>query len=191
MLLGIVAVAVTGGMRPAVLSTVIAFLLADFFYTRPYYSLQVNQLVDVVALIAFAVVAVVVGTLVDVLTRQGVRVARARAEATGLARLLAERFSQDGEALTDAISQLRSIFDLDAVAVLRRDQRGWETERAVGSPVPRQPEEAGFTVELADGRLLAITGSRLEEEDAELLQTLLSTIRQLRERQQTVDLTAT
>jgi len=170
---------------------VIAFLLADLFYTRPYYSLQVNQLVDVVALIAFAVVAVVVGTLVDVLTRQGVRVARARAEATGLARLLAERFSQDGEALTDAISQLRSIFDLDEVAVLRRDQRGWETERAVGSPVPRQPEEAGSTVELADGRLLAITGSRLEEEDAELLQTLLSTIRQLRERQQTVDLTAT
>lgn len=162
MLLGIVAVAVTGGMRPAALSTVIAFLLADFFYTRPYYSLRVNQLVDVVALIVFAVVAVVVGTLVDVLTRQGVRAARARAEATGLARLLAERFSQDGEALTDAISQLRSIFDLDAVVVLRRDQRGWETERAVGSPVPRQPEEAGFTVELADGRLLAITGSRLQ-----------------------------
>jgi len=190
MLLGIVAVAVVGGVRPAVLSTAIAFLLADFFYTRPYYSLRVNQLVDVVALIVFAVVAVVVGTLVDVLTRQGVRVARARAEATGLARLLAEQLSADGDAVAGAIDELRSVFDLDSVAVLRRAERGWETERAVGAPVPRGPDDAGFTIELASGRLLAITGSRLEEEDAELLRTLLTTIRQLREREQTVGLTS-
>jgi len=188
MLLGITFVAVVGGWRPAVAATVWAFLLTDFLYTRPYYSLRVNQLVDVVALVAFAVVGGVVGTLVDVLTRQGVQVARARAEATGLARLLAEQLSEDGEALIGAASELRSIFDLDAVAVLRRDEHGWETERAIGSPVPGRPEDAAFTIEFADGRLLAIAGSRLEEQDAELLRTLLATIRQIHERDQTAGL---
>jgi hypothetical protein len=49
-------------------------------------------------------------------------------------------------------------------------------------------EEAQFTIELAESRVLAITGSRLQEEDAELLQTLLTTVRRIRERDQTVDL---
>lgn len=184
MLLAVVLVAVIGGVRPAALAIVTGFLLADFFYTPPYYSLRVNQLVDVAALVVFAVVAVVIGVLVDVLTRQGVQVARARAEATGLARLLAHGLASDTAALSEASGALRSIFDLDSIALLRRTDRGWEVDDAVGSPVPQRPEEAQFTVELADRRLLAMTGSRLTEEDAELLQVLLAEMRQTRERAQ-------
>jgi len=95
--------AVIGGWRPAVAATVLGFLLADFLYTRPYYSLQITQAVDVVALIVFAVVAVVVGALIDVLTRQGVQVARARgsnrtgAPARGAARLRSRSDTGSGE----------------------------------------------------------------------------------------------
>jgi two-component system, OmpR family, sensor histidine kinase KdpD len=184
MLLAVVLVAVIGGVRPAALATVAGFLLADFLYTRPYYSLRVNQLVDFVALVVFAVVAVVTGALVDVLTRQGVRVARARAEATGLAHLLAERLASDTEALSAATGPLRRIFDLDSVALLRPTDGGWDIEDAVGAPVPRRPEDAQFTIELGDRRLLAITGSRLQEDDAELLQALLTDVRQIHERAQ-------
>jgi two-component system sensor histidine kinase KdpD len=188
MLLAIVLVAVVGGLRPAVASIVAGFLLADFLYTRPYYSLRVGQLVDVVALVVFAVVAVVIGALVDVLTLQGVQVARSRAEATGLARLLADRLASDGDALAQATSELRAVFDLDAVAVLRSRDGRWEVEKAVGAPVPHRPEQAMFTIELADRRLLAINGSRLEAEDAELLQAFLATVRQTRERAQAREL---
>jgi two-component system sensor histidine kinase KdpD len=184
MLLAVVLVAVMGGLRPAVLATVWGFLLADFLYTHPYYSLRVNQLVDFVALVVFAVVAVVIGVLVDVLTRQGVQVARTRAEAEGLARLLAASLASDDGALSETRDALRRIFDLDSVALLRRTDGGWEIEDAVGSPVPQRPEEAQFTVELADRRLLALTGSQLQEEDAELLRVLLAEMRQIRERGQ-------
>jgi len=155
MLLAVVLVAVTGGWRPAVLSTVVGFLLADFLYTRPYFSLRINAAVDVIALIAFAVVAVVVGVLVDVLTRQGVQVARARAEATGLAGLLAEQLAFNSQTLA-ATGSLRRILDLDSVAVLRAAAGGWETEAAVGATIPRTPEEAQFTIELSDRRLLVL-----------------------------------
>jgi len=185
MLLVVVLVAVVGGVRPAVLATVTGFLIADYLYARPYYSLRVSQPVDVVALVVFAVVAVVVGGLVDVLTRQGVQVARARAEAAGLARLLAESFASDRQALTDSASALRGIFDLDSIALLRRIDGTWQVEHAVGAPIPREPDEAQFTIELAGQRLLAITGSRLGHQDAELLQTLLTALRQARERAET------
>lgn len=188
MLLAVVLVAVTGGWRPAVLSTVVGFLLADFLYTPPYDSLQINTAIDVVALIAFAVVAVVVGVLVDVLTRQGVQVARARAEATGLAGLLAEQLALNSTTLAEAAGSFRRIFDLDSVAVLRPADGGWETETAVGAPVPRTPEGAQFTIELSGRRLLVLTGDRLAEEDAELLQTLLAAVRQAREREQAREL---
>jgi two-component system sensor histidine kinase KdpD len=184
MLLAVMLVAVTGGWRPAGVTTVAGFLFADFLYTRPYYSLRVNQLVDVVALAVFAIVALVIGVLVDVLTRQGVQVARARAEAAGLARLLAQRLASDTEGLPETTTALRAIFDLDSIAVLRPSDRGWEIEDAVGAPAPQTPEQAQFTIELADRRVLAVNGSRLQEEDAELLQTLLTTVRQTRERAQ-------
>jgi hypothetical protein len=79
---------------------------------------------------------------------------------------------------------LRRIFGLDSVAVLRPTGGGWQIEDAVGAPVPRRPEDAQFTIELADRRLLAMTGSRLQQEDAELLQALLTAVRQIRERAQ-------
>jgi hypothetical protein len=62
--------------------------------------------------------------------------------------------------------------------------------RTRGAPIPQKPEQAQFTIELADRRLLAINGSRLEEEDAEPLQTFLTTVRQARERAQARQLAA-
>jgi two-component system sensor histidine kinase KdpD len=124
----------------------------------------------------------VIGVLVDTLTRQGVQVARARAEATGLARLLARTLASDTGTLSETTDALRRIFDLDSITLLRATDGGWEIVSAVGAPVPQRPEEAQFTVELADRRLLALTGSRLQDEDAELLQALLSEVRQIRER---------
>jgi two-component system, OmpR family, sensor histidine kinase KdpD len=142
MLLAVVLVAVIGGVRPAVLTTVSGFLLADFLYTHPYSSLRVDQLVDVVALVVFAVVAVVIGVLVDILTRQGVQVARARSQAMGLARLLARGLASDTEALSATSTELRRIFDLDSVALLRATDGGWESKARsahLSHCVPRKP----------------------------------------------------
>jgi len=72
-LLAVVCVALLGGVLPALLATAVAVLLSDYFFTQPLHTLRVSNAVDVVALITFGIVALAVGGVVDVLTRQGVR----------------------------------------------------------------------------------------------------------------------
>ena len=99
------------------LATAVAFVAADFFYAPPFYTLRVGQLVDLVALITFVVVAAAVGGLVDVLTRQGVRVARASAEAENLARLAAQTLVGEDDA-GEVLAALRRTFGLDGASIL-------------------------------------------------------------------------
>ena len=180
-LLSVVGVALLGGIRPALLATGVSFMASDFLYVAPLYSFQIARVVDLVALIAFAAVAVVVGGLVDLLTRQGVRVARADAEAANLARLAAELFAAS-PGLADTIGSLRSTFDLDAVAVLRRTAVGWEVEAAAGQIRLDDPERAAYSVELDRDRVLALDGTRLTDQNTPLLRAFLDQLRLARER---------
>ena len=78
-LLAVVAVALLGGSRPAILATAVAFVMSDFFFAPPFYSLRVGRVVDLIALVTFVVVAGAVGYLVDLLAREGVRTAHTSA----------------------------------------------------------------------------------------------------------------
>ena len=126
-LLAVFASALAGGIRPAAAATVIGFLAADFFFTVPYYSLRIDQAIDVVGLIVFASVAAATGLLVDVLARRGIQSAHSQAEADGLARLAAEALALGPGTRPEMASALRRTFDLDAVAVFRR--AGWAGRR--------------------------------------------------------------
>jgi two-component system sensor histidine kinase KdpD len=180
-LLAVVGVALLGGVRPAVLATGVAFVASDFLYAPPFYSLRVGRAVDLIALVTFVVVAAAVGGLVDLLTRQGVRVARANAEAGNLARFAADTFVAP-EQLIVAIDSLRCTFDLDGVTVLHRFGDEWRVEATVGNVVLEEPGAAPYSVEIASGRLLAMSGSRLTDKDATVLRTFLDQIRFARER---------
>jgi len=180
-LLAVVGVALLGGIRPAMLATGVAFVSSDFFYAPPFYSLRVGRLVDLIALITFVVVAAAVGGLVDLLARQGVRVAEANAQAENLVRLAADSLV-NSEQLVDAIGSLRCTFELDAVNVLRRDGDEWRVEAAVGKTAFKEPGDAPFSVEVANGLVLAVAGSRLTDHKASLLRTFLDQLRLARER---------
>ena len=180
-LLSVVGVALLGGIRPALLATGVSFLASDYLYTAPLYSFQIARVVDLVALITFAVVAAVVGGLVDLLTRQGVRVARADAEAANLARLAADLVAAS-PGLADTIGSLRSTFDLDAVALLRRTTDGWEVEATAGQTRLDSPERAAYSVELDRDRVLALDGTRLTNQNTPLLRGFLDRLRLARER---------
>jgi two-component system sensor histidine kinase KdpD len=175
-LLAVVLVALVGGMRPAAVATVVGFLLADFFFAAPIYSLRVDRLIDLVALIAFVCVAGVIGVLVDILARQGVCVARAQTEAAGLARLAADVIGAKPQVLAGRLETVRRVFDLDAVALLRRAGTGWAVEAQAGESVSSRVDGAPFAVELADRRMLVLTGTRLAEQDA-LLQAFAGQLR--------------
>jgi len=183
-LLGVVATATIGGLGPGAVAIVVGFVAADFFFAVPYYSLRVDRLIDLIALISFAAIAGVVGVLVDVLTRQGVRMAGTRTEAEVLTRLAAESLGLTPEELPRLAGTLRNAFDLDTVAVLQRAPEGWSPEFVVGECAPRQPEDTPFTAELSDGRVLTLTSRPRTARDLEMVRTFIAVLRHRRERDQ-------
>ncbi len=165
---------------PALLATTITVLLSDYLFTAPLHSLRVTNWVDVVALITFGIVALAVGGLVDVLTRQGVRTARADAEARNLARLAADAIASPRD-LADTIGSIRRAFDLNTVAILRNTDADWEVETVVGATQLRHPDQADHQVQIGPGRVLAIAGPPAARDDAPL-QAFLTELRLARER---------
>jgi len=179
-LVAVVGVALLGGSRPALLATVIGVLAADFLYTQPLYSFRVAHVVDVVGLVTFLVVAAAVGGLVDRLTRQGVQTARARADADDLARLAADALTVRGQ-FAESAGEIRALFDLDAVALLRRSGASWLVEASAGRTRIESPDEGDDSVEVADDLVLSLSGSRVTRADTALA-AFLGQLRSRRER---------
>jgi two-component system, OmpR family, sensor histidine kinase KdpD len=180
-LVAVVAVALLGGLRPALLATIAGVLAADFLFTRPYGSFRVASAVDVAGLVTFVVVAAAVGGLVDRLSRQGVQTAWAKAEAEDLARLAADTLAGTAE-LTEAVGEIRSVFGLDGVALLRRSGTRWEAEASAGRTRLENPDQADYSVDVAEGEVLALAGRRVTGGDAVLLRAFLGQLRSRRER---------
>ena len=78
MMLVVVAVAVAGGVRPALAAVAASVLTGLFFLAPPYNAFSANRLGDVLALVAFAVVGTIVGILIDELARLGEQQAMSR-----------------------------------------------------------------------------------------------------------------
>jgi two-component system, OmpR family, sensor histidine kinase KdpD len=84
-LVPVVAAAVVGGVRPALLAAVCAALLVNFFFLTPYHTLAVDSAVGVVVLVVYVLVASTVAVAVDVAARQRATAERRAAEARELA----------------------------------------------------------------------------------------------------------
>lgn len=182
LLLAVVAVAFTGGLRPAAVATVIAVLSADFFFLPPIYSLDIAQPVNIVAAVVFFAVAGLTSQLVDRLARRGFQVARARAEAEALARLAGSSVVADPQTLPGLVTELRRTFDLDGAAILVPDGHSWQPVAEAGEPPPARPEDAGFAAELDQGAMLVVSGRSLSGADLWLLGPFVTQMRLAQER---------
>jgi two-component system, OmpR family, sensor histidine kinase KdpD len=182
LLLAVVGVALTGGLRPAVTAAIVASLAADYFFAPPIYSLNVARLVDVVALIAFFAVAGIISVLVDRLTRRGIQVARARGEAEALARLAGGSVAAEARTLPDLVADLRRTFDLDSTAILVPDGQRWQPVAEAGGPAPARPQDSQFSAELDQGAVLTLSGRPLSGEDIRLLSAFVTQLRLAQER---------
>ncbi len=180
-LLAVVGVALLGGSRPAMLAAGVAFVMSDFFFAPPFYSLRVGRVVDLIALITFVVVAAAVGYLVDLLARQGVRTAHMSATSENLLRLAADSLIHS-EKVDSSTASIRRTFGLDSVCVLSWNGDSWTVEAAAGKTAFDTPESAPFSVEIATGRVLALAGSRMTSDDTAALQSFLDQLRFARER---------
>jgi two-component system sensor histidine kinase KdpD len=184
LLLGVVIVAVVGGVAPAVVAVVIALGLGDFYFTVPYHTFRMTQPSEIAALVVFAAVAATVSALVDRLARRSSQISRSQAEAEALARLAGGAVLAAAEPLPNLVSELRRTFALDAVAVLEADGDLWRPIAAAGTPVPTRPEDAPVSAELAPGTVLVLSGTMLGAEDRRLLSAFVAQLRLAQEHTQ-------
>ena len=159
----VVLTATVGGRLPALMAAIGAFLVANWFFTPPFYRWHIAQGEDVVALGVFLGVALAVSRFVNAAARRAAEAARARSEARTLASLAATMGEDDP--LPSLLAHLRSVFGLDAASLVNTGNGGWDVEASAGGPVPRRRDDADVVEELSSGMALALVGPRLAVED--------------------------
>jgi two-component system, OmpR family, sensor histidine kinase KdpD len=175
--------AVTGasavsGLASGLATSVLSFLALNFFFTEPFHTLNVAKPEDLIALAAFLVVSLIVGTLLSTAVSQKTRAERREREA-----LLLHRFGTrllSGEPPADVLGSFaRAVTDLFPVA--RCEIRTELTDE----PVVSQPGELRGTAEPSEtipmvamgneiGRILlfgATPQARITEEERSVVQT--------------------
>jgi two-component system, OmpR family, sensor histidine kinase KdpD len=180
-LLLVVAVALVGGLLPAVLAAVGGFLLLNYFFTPPLRMFTVAERENLLALFAFLVVAVSLSTVVDVAARRTREASQARAEAATLS-TLAGSVLRGSRPLPALLNQVRETFALDAVTLLERRpealagpdlehaNEAWMVVACVGNPVCLAPGDGDAEVHVDDTYTLVLSGHPLAAQDRRILE---------------------
>ncbi|GHH73392.1 DUF4118 domain-containing protein [Promicromonospora soli] len=166
-LAGVVAVALVGGLWPALVTSVVSFAVLNWFFTEPTGLLIIDQPGDVIALVVFVLVAGSVASVVDLAARRSTQAYRARAEASTLAAL--SRSVLSGEDTAQAIVQrLAQTFAMADVRLEERkdDRSPWTTVAHAGSG------EAETVTEVAidDRHRLLLAGRVLPASDRQVVE---------------------
>lgn len=131
-LLAVVGLSVAGGVASGILAALASFLLANFFLTPPYHTLNVERRDSVIALLVFLAVGVTVSALVDMSARRQASAARSRAEAAVLGRIAAEPFAERSP--EDVLNEVATTFGLPSVSLVENVGRSEIVLAQVGTP---------------------------------------------------------
>ncbi|MDI1462180.1 DUF4118 domain-containing protein [Catellatospora sp. KI3] len=115
-LAAVVAVAVIGGLWPALAAAVASDILVNFFFVPPYHTLTVDDPDNLITLLVYVAVAVTVSVAVDVAARQRAAAARSGIEATLLARITADPIKETS--LTSLLENIRDTLQMDSAALV-------------------------------------------------------------------------
>jgi two-component system sensor histidine kinase KdpD len=127
----VVAVAVLGGLWPAIAAAVAAALLVNWYFTEPLHTFTIAQPDNLLALLLFVVVAVSVSSVVHAAGRQAEVAARSNAEAQTLLELARTVLTEDTpERVLDLLQRTTGL----DVALLERVGGGWSTIASTADP---------------------------------------------------------
>ncbi|GAA1765512.1 sensor histidine kinase [Luedemannella helvata] len=176
----VVAVALVGGLAPALVAAVGGFLLINYFFTPPLAGFTIAERENVLALVVFLVVAAAVATVVDLAARRTREAARAHAEAQTLA-IVAGSVLRGQQPLPALLERLRETFGLAGVSLLelrpgqpltpdvRRDPTAWAVAASVGDACAA-PAEGQTDVPVDDGLALVLRGEPLAAADRRIVE---------------------
>ena len=121
-LIAVVGTALLGGVTSALLASLIASLLLNYYFIPPIHRFTIADPNNLLALVVFAAVALTVAAVVDRAARLSRRAARATAEAETLSALAGSVLG--GQSAIEALlARLRETFGMDSVALLHRAPR--------------------------------------------------------------------
>lgn len=163
----VVATALVGGLRPAVVSAVLSGLLLNFLFTPPTYTWTIAEPENVLAIVLFVIVGIAVAVVVDNAARRTAQALAARAEADALT-VLAHSLLTRADDLEGLLASACEVFGADGAAVLRRHEGRFEPLATCGD-APDHPDRAALVSDIDDQTVLALAGRRLPAEHRGLL----------------------
>lgn len=151
----VIAVAVVGGLWPALTAAVAAGLLLTYFFTEPRYTLVIASADNAIAVVVFIAVAALVAGLVERVVRRSVQAARAAADAATLAGLAGTILRGETSA-AGILDRARETFRLDGITLQVRPapEAAFVDVAASGEP---PGADAGY-LPFGELRRLAVTG---------------------------------
>jgi two-component system sensor histidine kinase KdpD len=165
MLAVVVAVAIVGGIRPALPAALLGFLLLTVVFTEPYGTFDVHRLDQGLALVVYMATAVAVSVVVGVAARRHSQAVRASAEAAELSFLAG---AQVGAApgLDDVLVRVREVFDLRYAAVVEHDGPDWGVVQRSGD---LGTLDDVLHLPVSETRALHVAGRALSSDDRRVL----------------------
>ncbi|MFE2998190.1 ATP-binding protein [Nocardia sp. NPDC059246] len=142
--IGVIAVALLGGVAPAALSAILSGVLLNWFFTQPRYSLTIDQLDNFLTIVVLLFVAVAVAALVDVAAKRTLEARKASRQAE-LLTLFAGSVLH-GADLQDLLERARETYGQDAVSLVTDD----EVIASVGEKPPTKVSDAETALEAGD-----------------------------------------
>lgn len=161
----VVAVAIIGGMRPALPAAVAGFLLLNLVFTQPYGTFGVHRFDQALALAVYLATAVAVSLVVGFAARRHHAAVRAGAEAAELSALAGSGVDSQ-QSLVQVLSRVRTVFGVGYAAVT--DSSDGRT-RVVAESGVTGGDGAEVRVDVAGGRALLVHGRTLSTDDRRVL----------------------
>ncbi|HZE31445.1 MAG TPA: ATP-binding protein, partial [Actinoallomurus sp.] len=126
-LVGVVGVALAGGLYPALFAAVAGSLLLNYYFTPPFYRFTIAEWENALALVAYVVVAAAVSAVVDIAARRTREATRASADAEILSNLAGSVLR--GRTPSAADQRVLEAFAAQAALALRQHRLAAEAEQ--------------------------------------------------------------
>jgi two-component system, OmpR family, sensor histidine kinase KdpD len=177
----VVAVALVGGLYPALAAATIGSALLNYFFTPPIHRFTIADSTNLLALVAFLLIAVAVSTVVDQAARRTAEAARAHAEAETLS-TVAGSVLRGRRPLVALLEQVRETFGLSSVTLLERrpdspstpdrqhDVEAWQIAATVGAQPCVTPGEGDVEVPIDESLALVLKGQALPATDRRVVE---------------------
>ncbi|MFA1548650.1 DUF4118 domain-containing protein [Actinomadura chokoriensis] len=170
-LAAVVAIALVGGMWPAMFTAFAGFLLLNWYFTPPVHRFTVAAEENLMALAVFVLVGIGVSVVVDRAARRSREALRLGAEAEVLSTLAGDVLR--GEHALDAVlGRLRETFGLVSVTLLERPsaEEDWRIVATVGGRPCGTPGDGDAEIPVGDDLTLAVRGRPMPAGDRRVLE---------------------